>query len=232
MSDVSLSTPLDRIRSELDDPNAQRYDDTYIMGFCDQCNEDLIIELAAKGIEYGEQRLEIIGLPINTTDLSSYQASGGVLQYMILPIAMEWKNTGEPATNYQPVFRVDKLADVQAIDGIVNWEFRSSVIFLTPSDAILDLRIRFFGMPATSLSTQQSTVTRAMVNVFVYKVAQKIASRNGNATLAADLEKDRERALENIEELMIKQDQGVRRRFGRQNQPGTGTNWRIPTTST
>jgi len=53
MSDVVLSTPLTRIRAELDDPSAQRFDDTYIINFCDQCNEDLLIEFASKGLEYG-----------------------------------------------------------------------------------------------------------------------------------------------------------------------------------
>jgi len=232
MSDVTLTTPLTRIRAELDDPNQQRYDDAYIMGFVDQCNEDMIIEFASKGIEYGEQVIEITGLPINTTSLSTYQAANGALQYMILPILIEWKNSGEPATSYQASSRVDKVADIQAIDGIVNWEFRSGTVYLTPSTAVLDIRVRFFGMPSSELSTQQSTIFRSMLNVFVYKVAQKIASRNGNEQLATDIGKDLWEALENIEELLIKQDQSVRRKFGRQNQPGYGTNWRIPTTST
>lgn len=229
MADVALGTPLGRIRTQLDDPDGQRFDDPYIINFCDQCNEDLVIEFAAKGLEYGEQVLEITSVAANTLSLATQQAVNGVLQYMILPISLEWKDAGQDAINYKPVPRVDKIADVQSTDGVVNWEFRSGVVYLTPSTGIVDLRIRFFGMPSTSLANEQSTVNRSMVNVFVYKVAQQIASRNGSEQLAADLKDDLWRAQENLEELLTKQDQAVDRRFGRQNPVSSGGNFRIPT---
>ena len=152
-----------------------------------------------------------------------------MLEFLLLPLAIDWKIAGDPDVNYQPVARVDKLADVQSVNGLVNWEFRSGSIYLTPSSGVIDIRVRFFGMPATSLSTTSSTVTRAITNIFVYKVAAKIASRNGQEQLAADIGQDYARALENLEELLTKQDQQVRRKFGRMNQRGYGNNFKIPT---
>lgn len=217
MSNVALTTVLSRIRAELDDPRGQRYDDNYIFGFTDGCNEDLIIELAACGIEYGEQVVEIQGVPANTTDLSGYMDTGLPLEYMILPMSIEWKRPGDDPTRYGTCARVDKVRDVIAISGITNWELRSGIPVISPSCIDTDIRVRFFGMPIGTLNDPNGQILRSIAQIFVYKVAQKIASRNGKAQLAADLAVDLWRSKENLSELMTKQEQQVTRKFGRYN---------------
>lgn len=234
MPGVVLSTILERVRTELDDTRAQRFDDPYIQRYFDQANEDLIVEFAALGLDYGEQVVVLSAVPKGTTSLDGYMGNEGALEFMVLPISLEWKHVGDPDTMYRPIRGpVDKILDVQAIDGIASWEFRAkSSVVLSPSTTDVDIRARFMGMPSASLDDPSKTITRAFANIFVYKVAQKIASRNGSSetgSLAMDLKEDLWRAKESLEELLTKQDQAVIRRFGRYNKRPQGSlMFRIP----
>jgi hypothetical protein len=227
MAGVVLSTILDRVRTELDDTRAQRFDDQYITLYFDQANEDLIVEFAALGIDYGEQVLVIDDVTPGTVNLDSLMGNEGVLAFMILPVSLEWKHLGDPDTMYRPIPRVDKVSDTIGIDGIVNYEFRAQQsIVLALSTTDVTLRMRFMGMPSSSLNDSSNTITRAYANIFVYKVSQKIASRNGAngpGQLAEALKSDLHDAKESLQELLTKQDQATKRRFGRYNKPNSGS---------
>lgn len=233
MSGVVLSTILDRVRTELDDTKAQRFDDQYIIRYFDQCNEDLIVEFAALGLDYGEQVVVIPSIPVGTINLDSLMGNEGVLSFMILPISIEWKHPQDPDDSYTNVPKVDKVSDATGVDGILNYEFRAQQsVVLALSTTQVTLRVRFMGMPCTSLDDPSKTITRAFANIFVYKVSSKIASRNGQTgpgSLSEDIAKDLHSARESLEELLTKQDQGTKRRFGRYNKRPEGSlMFRIP----
>ena len=232
---VAVGKLIKRVQVLLDDPSGKRYDDQYVSNFIAQCNDDMVVEFAAMGVEYGEQVVQLPNLAPGTTDLVNYQLPGSILEFMILPIALEWKHAGSPIFEYIPIRRVDKVVDTQSVDGISSWSPLSGVVQLSPSTSYVDLRIRFFGMPMMGDPPDpiSDNIMRSMLTAMTYRVAGEIVGSNTGTegeVLIERFEKKEHRSKENIEELITKQDQSTRRVLGRYNRGNRGgPAWRIPT---
>lgn len=229
----TVATVTSRIQAQLDDPDGSRFDSAYLMRFYDQNYEDMWNEFASLDLDFDDRVIELTGVPANTSDLSAYQLTGQPLQYMIQPVALQWKNPGEEPTMYEgrDIPRVDRVLDQNASStatGIANYEFRNGIIYISPSANALDIRIKFQSAPS-ALDESTDTIIQGTTNIFVYKVAAQVAARNGQSELAQQLETDLWKAKSNFEQMMVKQSQVQHRRFGRMNRRAyNGMNWRTP----
>lgn len=220
-----------RTQALLDDPTGKWADHDYLMPFVEQVNEDLYTELAAINLTYADTVVVLQAVAANTSDLSAYQATGGLLEYMMVPTLVEWREVGESDLEWKPVTRLDKVADTSAagdgqatasVSSFVNsYEWRASILYISPCDQPVDLRIRFQALPVV-LTDDEQTLIRGLINVMAYRVAELVAEIRGNmGNLAAQMKVRGDTAAENFEILMVKQSQLVRRRFGRANRGQT-----------
>ena len=217
----SVSVLIKRVQALLSDPAGKRFDNAYLMPFIGLANEDLYAELTSVNLKYEDTVVTILNVPANTTDLSTYQATGGVLEYMMVPSKVEWRNVGESDEEWRKVPSVDEVADTNAAAGgdpiasnvsyVRSYEWRGEILYLSPCENPVDLRIRFEALPA-DLSDEQKSIIRGVLNVLSYGTAALVAETDGEmGKLAVNLEHRFQKALDNFETIMVKKDQLVKR---------------------
>jgi hypothetical protein len=163
----------------------------YIINFIGVVNSDINNRFQALGLNYDTQVVVLTNVPANTTDLSSYQADGGLLANLVTPDStdgsspIEWRLAGQSDTDWQPVPMSGKVFDtntaaagkpVASDTGIVeSFEFRGGIIYLSPCNQVVDLRVRGDFLPSVADDDAASFIKGAL-NVFVYWTCEMISA--------------------------------------------------------
>lgn len=200
-----------RTQALLDDPAGARFSKNYLAPYVDQENEDLLIMLELVGVQLEEQ-IAIFNIPSSVvttpTDLQSYYASGGPLQYVMRPKWLDWKTQGQPDTSYIPSALVEEIDDVSPGNvGAQEWRWGGGFIQTTPSGTPLTLRLGFDAVTA-NLYDPTSNVTRGIGNILALQVALFVCSLNNQmGKLGERLEKKVSIAKRNFTSLLVMQGQ-------------------------
>jgi len=218
-----------RVQACLDDPSGKWADAGYLAPFIQIVSDDYWMHLAALNLKYDEIEVILPSVTAGMSDLSVFEAKGGALEFMDAPISLEWRHVGDPNTAWRPIPQLDKVNDNDGdVDGISSYEWRNQILYISPSNTNVDLRVRFSGLPP-SLDDQSKQVLRGIPNILAYNASEFIAGVRNNKDLAAFLKVKGDAAEEDFEILMTKMQQKVHRKFGRNNMmQRSRLNWTIP----
>lgn len=233
-----------RVQWELRDFGATWTDPDFICQVLAIKNDDLEQELESLDLNFDTQVVILPAVPANTTDLASFQLTGGPLATLIMPILVEWRLSGENQQDWQRVDQAAKVIDSDTGTGlpgapvasdavdVESWEWRNGIIVISPSQSVVDLRIRFQALPADLDADSPNQPIRGVVNLLVYWICWSIAKSRGGAASAEAVAWKEElgRAKSIFENNQIKPKHGQMQRLGgrrsgmRQNQGY----WRTP----
>jgi hypothetical protein len=229
-----------RVQKLFEDEQANWCDKGYILGWLQMYNEDLESYLENLDLSYDTQVVVITGVPANTTDLSTYQAATGPLANMVVPIALEWKLTTDNQLQWRPINRVDKVVDTdQSLDagpvssniiGILSYEWRGGIVFISPSSVAVDVRARAEMLPSV-VNTDNSAYIKGMTNVLAYGISVMIADSRGgvgNAKLSLKFSDRHQKALDVLVDRLVKNEQITPRRMGGRRSKWPGPLYRLP----
>lgn len=171
-----------------------------IIRFLAIANDDLAADLEGLDLNFDTQVVVLSNVPANTTDLSAYQQDGGPLDQLIIPSStdgsspVEWRVTGQSDLTWVPVPSVGKVVDTNtATDGtvasdtasIASYEFRGGLIYISPSNQAVDLRIRGQFMPSLA-DNDAAQYIAGLTNVLAYAICEMISSlRDGEESRIA-----------------------------------------------
>lgn len=234
-----------RVQWELRDFGATWTDADFICQVLAIKNDDLEQELESLDLNFDTQVVILPAVAANTTDLSSFQVIGGPLACMTMPITIEWRLSGENQQDWEVVDPVAKVLDTDTGTGlpgaavasdamdVESWEWRDGIIFISPSQSVVDLRVRFQALPANLDADSPNQPIRGVVNILVYWICWSIAKSRGGAASAEAVSWKEElgRSKANFENNQIKPKHGQRQRLGgRRSGMRQGPNsFRIPT---
>lgn len=169
---------------------SQYGDYDYIIKWITIRNTDINNRFQALGLNFDTQVVVLTGVPANTTDLSSYQADGGELASLVTPDSsdgsspIEWRLTGQSDLFWQPVAPVRKVVDTNtATSGdpvasdtsvVASYEWRGGIIYISPCNQAVDLRVRGDFIPSLADNDAASFV-RGILNVLVYWTCESIS---------------------------------------------------------
>lgn len=237
---MAVEDIVSRVQKLFEDEQAGWCDKGYILGWLQMYNEDLESYLENLDLAYDTQVVVILGVPANTTDLSTYQSASGPLANMMFPIALEWKLTGDNNLQWRPIDPVDKVEDTDSsldgqpvhsnIVGILSYEWRGSIVYISPSSVAVDLRMRAEMLPAV-VNTDNAAYIKGMTNVLAYGISVMIADVRGgagNAKLSLKFADRHQKALDVLVDRLVKQDQIPHRRMGGRRSVWQGPTWRLP----
>jgi hypothetical protein len=200
-----------------DDPANQVIDKDYCLPFINLAWMDIAAEFNALGLQYQEEVVVLSAVPAGTSDLSTFQAAGELLESIVLPTLVEWKRTEEEDTQYREVALREKLPDVQTEDqGISAYQWRKGKVIVTPSSIAVDIRVTFKAYSLDFVDPVTSIIVGAG-NLIAYKASEMLNSpkvRNDAAAVAYFAAKFRD-AADNFEVLCVKQKNREGFRIGR-----------------
>jgi hypothetical protein len=208
--------------------------DAYLTPKINVAYGDLMLQLIADAdSSFQEFVRDVPAVPIGTTDLGIYQASqmpGGNQQGPIFglysPITVEWKVAGQPDEEYVEADRVGKIAYVTPASGAspagspfnpftMQWEWRGGIIFVTPLTYPADFRVRaYFCDKALQKDSDRLGIHPLAWIPVSYGTAALIGAERGNATWK-EYGDDAQAKTENIENILVKAEQGTTCRIGR-----------------
>jgi hypothetical protein len=167
--------------------------------------DDIAAELEGIDLNFDTQVVVLSNVPAETTDLSTYQDSGGPLEQLIVPSStdgsapVEWRLAGQSDLTWKPVPELGKVEDtnsgtgalvVSIRTGVSSYEFRGGIVYISPSNQAVDLRIRGQFMPDFA-DNDAAQYTPGLTNVLAYPVCALISAlRGGSGTTAAVVFKD------------------------------------------
>ena len=216
MAVLTVGGIIKRVGWLLDDPGNRRFTPDYIRPGIDQENEAFEIDLERMGVQQQEQ-IAIFNIPAAAplpdgsnppVDLAPYFAPGQPLEWFLRPKRVDWKQTGQPDTNYDQANAVNELDDVQLGNlGVQQYRWAQGSIQLTPSYQPVTLRIYFFALSSDIYDDAQK-VMRGIGFILANQVAAYIAASNNQmGKFGAKLEKDLARNKQNLSNLLVMQAQ-------------------------
>ena len=162
----------------------------YIIKWMNVRNRDLNNRFQALGLNFDTQVVVLIGVPANTVNLAAYQADTGLLANLVIPDStdgsspVEWRVTGQDDLSWNSVPMVGKVVDTNTstIPGQVtsesasvdSYEWRGGIVWLSPCNQIVDLRIRGDFLPSFSGDDAASFVKGA-INLLAYWTCESIS---------------------------------------------------------
>lgn len=220
-----------RVRSLVGDPMGDFTTDAYLLPLINQVYSEQTTRLMSEtGSSFDESVRDVPAVALGTTDLSVYQAAmmnavngnqvAGPLYGLVNPISVEWKQQGQPDNYYAEARRTAKLPNISpASPGppyAMQWEWRSSIIYLTPLIFVSDLRVR--GEFSPSLLIKDSDILQVhprMTETTAYGTAALIGAERNNAGYAAGYAERADLLLDDIANMLVRAEQGTTTRIGR-----------------
>jgi hypothetical protein len=214
-----------RVRNLLDDPQGSYLTDDFIIPLINEVYSDANSQLTSTQSQFDIGVVEVPGVQPGTPNLSALQAPGQILGHLAAqPLRIDWKVGGLPPSYYQLVENYGVLPDLQPQQGMAGWEFRSGIIWLTPSSIVVDLRVRAeFGFPPLVADSDILQSHARIGYVVAYGTAALIATVRGNAPWQQQYETLATEGMDEIMGQLTRAEQGQSRRIGRQTQNGA---WR------
>jgi hypothetical protein len=205
-----------RIRSLVEDDDAEFAKDEYLQPKVAMAYDDLYNKLRMTGAQFDESVVELINVKAGLSDLGDYFASGTELELLLNPKIFEWKLTGQDATNYTEARLVSKVPDVQAGQFITSYEWRKGNLYFTPVTAAVDIRIR--GEFLFSALKEDANPVQAGINVgnvLVYWTCAMIGIARGNPQWEKSYQFKGDVAFDDIAIMLTKANQAKVQRVGR-----------------
>jgi len=213
---MDLSTVKSRVRSLVDDPDASYATDAFLLLLINQKYEELYNRMLSTGAAFERRVTEILNVPAQTTNLSAYALAGQPLELMVQPLQFEWKQAGLDPTNYRIASLVDRVKDVIPGQLIEDWEWRSGVIYFTPSTLAVDIRIRAdFLFAALNTDSDVIAVTKNFGHALAYGTAALVGAVRGNQAWAQAYTLLQDNAVDDVMQYLTRKDQAKVRRVGR-----------------
>lgn len=212
-----------RVRNLLDDPQGSYLTDDFVTPLIQEVYDDANSQMASTQSSYDIGVIEAPGILPGTPNLGALQAGKGPLSSLVAqPLRIDWKAAGDDPVHYQLIANYGVLPDMEPQEGIAGWEFRSGVIWLTPSSIAVDLRVRGEFGPAPLTNDESVLVTHPRIGyVVAYGTAALIAAVRGNAQWVQEYESKTVEGMDEIMLQLVRGEQGQVRRTGRQTQRGT-----------
>jgi hypothetical protein len=217
-----------RVRNLVDDPNVTWTKDDFIVPLINEIYDDYNSKLASTGDSWDIGVVEVPGIQPGTPNMAPFQIGTGPLATLTdQPERIDWKVAGNDPSYYQLVPNYQMIPDVQPLQFMAGWEWRSNVIWLTPSSIAVDLRVRGEFAPSV-LANDDDVLTSAprMGYAVAYGTAEICATVRGNAAWEKTYGL---KAMEGMDEIMsqlTKDSQGQVRRLGRQTMRGARRGYR------
>ena len=213
---MDLSTVKSRVRSLVDDPDSSYATDAFLLPLINQKYEELYNRMLSTGAEFERRVTELLNVPAQTTNLSAYALAGQALELMVQPLQFEWKQAGLDPTNYRIASLVDRVKDVIPGQLIDDWEWRSGVIYFTPSTLAVDIRIRAdFLFAALNTDSDVIAVTKNFGHALAYGTAALVGAVRGNQAWAQAYTLLQDNAVDDVMQYLTRKDQAKVRRVGR-----------------
>lgn len=162
----------------------------YILKWIGIVSTDVNNRFQALGLNFDTQVVVLTAVPANTINLAAYQADNGPLANLVMPDStdgsspIEWRLTGQNDLSWQPVPMVGKVADTdtstvagqvesdsQSVD---SYEWRGGLIWISPCNQIVDLRVRGDFLPDFS-GDDAAAFVKGAINVFAYWTCEAIS---------------------------------------------------------
>jgi hypothetical protein len=207
-----------RIRDLVDDSEAEFAKDDYLQSKVAIAYDDLYNKLRMTGAQFDESVVELINVPVGTSDLGAYFASGKELELLLNPSidGFDWKLTGLDPTNYRTARLVSKVPDVQAGQFITSFEWRKGNLYFTPITSAVDIRIRGeFLFSALKADADPIQAGINVGNVIAYWTAALIGIVRGNPQWEKSYQFKGDSAFDDIAIMLTKADQAKVQRVGR-----------------
>lgn len=234
---MSVALVISRVQALWEDQNESWCDKDYVQTFLAIHNEDVESLLESLDLSYDTKVILISAVPAGTSDLSAYQGDGQPLDNMMLPTALEWRLVGQDDSQWQVISRLDKVRDTilgstgtpSNTTGIASYEWRSGIIYITPSSADCDIRVRCETLPAV-LDSDSTVYIKGLTNVLSYGVAAIIAFVRGgpSSKIGMWFQSKADDALETVSDRMVKDEQVISRRMGGRRSGMQGMRWKMP----
>ncbi len=219
------------MRALVGDPMADFTTDAYLTPLVNQVYADQTTQLMSEtGSSFNEAVRDVPAVPAGTTDLSAYQAAAmavaagnvaGPLNGLVNPITLETKPVGAPDNRYVEARRTGQLPNVSPASTYgasfwMQWEWRGFVIYLTPLNYAVDVRVRGeFSPPALVKDTDVLLVHPRMVEATAYGTAAMIGMERNNDKWVATYGEQAVRVLDNLANMLVRAEQGTTTRIGR-----------------
>jgi hypothetical protein len=205
------------VRNLLDDPQGSYLTDAFLVPLIGEVYDDVNSQLTSTQASWDISVVEVPGIAVGTPNLGALQSGSGPLaQLTDQPLRIDWNLAGNYPAYYNLVRNYEVLPDIQPAQGMVGWEYRSEVIWLTPCSFAVDLRIRGeFGPPPLTEDGSVLTSHPRIGYVVAYGTAALVATVRGNDAWAKAYE---EKAMEGMDDVMgeiVRAEQGQMRRLGR-----------------
>lgn len=204
--------------------------DAYLTPLINQVYEDQTTQLMADtDSSFDEWVFDVPGVPPGTTNLGPWQSAqmptqggnvNGPLYGLVSPIVVEWKLGGQPDINYVEAGRTGKLPNISPAAPFppyaVQWEWIHYVITLTPVGYTIDLRVRGeFSPPTLVKDTDILVVHPRMGTATAYGVGALIGVERNNQNFVTNYSAEADKVLENISNMLTKDELGTTTRIGR-----------------
>lgn len=235
---MSVADIVLKVQAEFDDLDAAWCDKDYVLSFLSIHNEDVENLLEDLDLSYDTFVILLPAVAAGTTDLSAFQATGQSLANMMIPTTLEWRLVGDTDLQWRPIQKVDKVLDVlvavpggpSSTQGILSWEWRGGIIYISPSSVPTDIRLRGEQLPQV-LNSDSAVYIKGLSNVLAYGICEHIAVNRGGPKLSMQAQWFKQKgddAFESVSDRMVKAEQVVPRRMGGRRNQQRGPLWRIP----
>ena len=213
---MNLAEVKSRVRSLVDDPDGTYATDGFLAPLINQKYEEIYNRMLSTGAEFERRVVELSNIPALTSDLSAYNLPGQELELMLQPLLLEWKQTGLDPTSYRAAALVDHVKDVVPGQTLDDWEFRSGVIYITPTSIAVDIRIRgdFLFAPLTA-ETDAIAAAKNLGHAVAYGTASLIGTVRGNPAWMQAYAILQDNAVDDVMQYLARKDQAKVRRVGR-----------------
>lgn len=213
---MNLAEVKSRIRALVDDPDGTYVTDGFLAPLINQKYEEIYNRMLSTGAEFERRVVELANIPALTSDLSAYNLPGRELELMLQPLLLEWKQAGLDPTSYRTAALVDRVKDVVPGQTLDDWEFRSGVIYITPTSQAVDIRIRgdFLFAPLTA-ETDAIAAAKNLGHAVAYGTASLIGTVRGNQAWTQAYAILQDNAVDDVMQYLARKDQAKVRRVGR-----------------
>jgi hypothetical protein len=212
----TLATVKQRVRAIIGDLQVQWTTDTYLVPIINHVYELQILYLSDTCSPYIEKVAEVPNLTAGTTDLTPFQADvSQPLFGLFNPYqnGVDAKMAGLPNTYYRQGQRFDKLPDVNPLATNpltqVGWEWRAWIMYITPTNQNIDLRVRGEFIPPPLLKDTDIVAVHPLLGpVLVEDSAACSMRERANPGQMQAYELGGTQGLNNVSNQLIRMQQG------------------------
>lgn len=225
-----------KVRSLIGDPDGDFATDAYLLPLLNLAYETAVHYLQNTCSPFITKLQVVPAVSMGTTSLQQFQTAGEPLDGLINPTQIEYKQVGQPESNY--VFMQQKLilpayspASAPSVGPpfrCIYWEYRAYVVYLTALPYNCDIRVRGdFRPQALTKDSDLLAIHPLMGAAMAFATGALVGGERQNSNYKADYSEQAIQILDNISSELVRQTQSSPNRIGRMtrgNREGNGWN--------